>query len=281
MEFTSHGNSQVRDTINFEVAGRVFTLKQHRHVINGNLQEVVGQFCDTSELMIKNVREDEIAELELDIHRLCWLLSFACLSEVVFYGYDYPANQNTERRLAANGKLDFFRPTLQIRDGKVVKSFIEQTFNNYTSLESSRKLYVVIHYMLLIETNSLPIEAKLALSFVLLENLKSSYAHSKNIPYINNFFRKGPNPNKKSATYGFSELLKMMLNEVGMTNDLSMVKKTRNEIIHSGLTELPYDEAHKLYDEIHDLIREYLLRLLDYRGEYLIYSSGSNTIAFI
>ena len=279
MEFTSHGNSQVRDTINFEIAGRVFTLKQHRHIIIGNLQEVVGQFCDTSELMIKNVKEDEIAELELDIHRLCWLLSFACLSEVVFYGYDYPANQSTGHRWAANGKLDFFRPTLQIRDGKVVKSFIEQTFNNYKSLENTRKLYAAIHYMLLIETNDLPLEAKLALSFVLLENLKSTYAESKDIPYINGRFRK--ERTKESKPYGFKELLEMMLKEIGMTNDLSVVTKTRNKIIHSGLTQLPYDKAQKLHDDIHDLNREYILRLLGYRGEYLTYSSASNTTSSI
>ena len=281
MEITEHEKSWVRDTINFEVSGRVFTLKQHQSIVKGNFNELKGQFCDSSVLTIQNVKEDELAEIESDTHKLCWLLSFACLSNVVFYGYDYPVNQNTGRRWAASGRLDFFRPTIEIRDGEIVKLFIEQTFNNYKSLESSRKLNVVIHYMLLIENNNLPTEAKLALTFVLLENLKSSFAHSKNIPYIDGFFRQGKNPNKKSATYGFMELAKMMFNEVGINKDLSQVKDTRNEIIHSGLTQLSQYSAIKLHDDIHDLCREYLLRLLGYRGEYLLYSSGSNTVVTI
>lgn len=281
MEITGNEKSWVRDTINFEICGRVFTLKQNRQIVKGGFQKLQGEFCETSELIIKNVKEDELAELESDIRRLCWLLSFACLSNVVFYGYDYPANQNTGRRWAVSGKLGYFRPTIEIRDGEIVKSFIEQTFNKYKTLESSRKLNVVIHYMLLIENYKLPIEAKLALSFVLLENLKSSFAHSKNIPYIGNRFKKGENPNKKSLNYEFRELLEMMLKEVNMNKNLDQVIKVRNEIIHSGLTELPYDKAQKLYEDTHDLYREYLLRLLGYHGEYRIYSSVSNTAASI
>jgi hypothetical protein len=208
-------------------------------------------------------------------------LSFACLSNVVFYGYDYAENQNTGRRWAASGRLDFSRPTIEIRDGGIVKSFVEQTFNNYKSLENPRKLNVAIHYMLLIENNDLPTEAKLALSFVLLENLKSSFAHSNDIEYKNNSFWKKDNLTKKSSKYSFKELLEMMFNEVGMANDLSQVKTIRDEIIHSGLTQLHQDCAVKLHDDIHDLCREYLLKLLGYNGEYLLYSSGSNTIATI
>lgn len=281
MEITGNEKSWVRDTIKFEISERVFTLKQHKNIVKGNFNELKGQFCDTSVLTLQNVKEDELAEIESDTHKLCWLLSFACLSNVVFYGYDYPANQNTGRRWTTSEKLDFFRPTIEIRDGEIVKSFIEQTFNNYKSLENSRKLNVAIHYMLLIENNNLPTEAKLALSFVLLENLKSSFAHSKKIPYKNNYFRIVPKPQKERDSYSFEVLLKMMFDEVGITNDLSLVKETRNEIIHSGLTQLSQDSAIKLHDDIHDFCREYLLRLLGYRGEYLLYSSGSNTVVTI
>ncbi|MDP3609041.1 MAG: hypothetical protein Q8R74_08215 [Methylophilus sp.] len=281
MEFTKHENSWIRDTINFEIGNRTFSLKQNSTMIKGNFKETNGLFFDSSELSIQNVKEDELPEIESDVHRLCWLLSFATLSNVTFYGYDFPTNQNTGRRWASSGKLEFFRPTIDIRDGVAVKSFIEQTFTNYKALENSRKLNVAIHYMLLIENNNLPTEAKLALIFVLLESLKSSFAYSKNISYIKGFFRKGNNPNKNSDTYGFMELLEMMFNEVGITKDLSQVKDTRNEIIHSGLTQLSHDSAIKLHDDIHDLCREYLLKLLGYRGEYLLYSSGSNTVVTI
>ncbi len=281
MEMTKHENSWIRDTINFEIGNRTFTLKQNSRIIQGHFNELKGSFCETSELIVKDVQEDELAEIESDVHRLCWLLSFACLSNVAFYGYDYPTGQNTGHRWAAIGRLDFFRPTIEISNGETVKSFVEQTFNNYKSLEGRRKLNEAIHYILSIEINKLPIEAKLALSFILLENLKSSFAHSKNIPYISGYFRKGSSPNKKSPAYSFRELLKMMLDDVGITKDLSQIKSIRDEIIHSGLTQLPYDKQIELHHDIHDLCREYLLRLLGYRGVYLLYSSGSNTVVTI
>lgn len=281
LEITKHENSWIRDTINFEIGNRTFTLKQNSTIVKGNFKEINGLFFDSSELTIQNVEEYELTAIESDVHRLCWLLSFACLSNVVFYGYDYPTGQNTGRRWAANGRLDFSRPSIEIRDGGIVKSFVEQTFNNYKSLENPRKLNVAIHYMLLIENNSLPTEAKLALSFVLLENLKSSFAHSNDIEYKNNYFWKKDNLTKKSSKYTFEELLEMMFNEVGIAKDLSQVRTIRNDIIHSGLTQLHHDDAVKLHDDIHDLCREYLLKLLGYNGEYLLYSSGSNTIATI
>ena len=40
MEITEHEKSWVRDTINFEVSGRVFTLKQHQSIVKGNFNEL-------------------------------------------------------------------------------------------------------------------------------------------------------------------------------------------------------------------------------------------------
>ncbi|MDP8567350.1 hypothetical protein [Methylophilus aquaticus] len=281
LDFTKCGSTNLRDTIDFEISGRIFSLKQHPEIAKGNFNELKGKFFASSELTIKDVSENDLVGVESDVHALCWLLSFATLSNVTFYSYAYPANLNTGRRWTTSGTLEFFRPTIEIRDGETVKSFIEHTFHNYKALENSRKLNVAIHYLLLIETSNLPTEAKLGLIFMLLENLKSTYAHTKNIPFRSGFFRKEPRPSKGKDTYSFEELLKMMFDEVGISKELDQVIIVRNEIIHSGLTELSHDAAVKLHDEIHDLCREYLLSLLGYRGEYLLYSSGSNTVARI
>jgi hypothetical protein len=42
----------------------------------------------------------------------------------------------------------------------------------------------------------------------------------------------------------------------------------RNEIIHSGIARRTYARQCALYETTHDLIREYLLRLLKYKGRY-------------
>lgn len=60
-----------------------------------------------------------------------------------------------------------------------------------------------------------------------------------------------------------------MLDEVGMTKELQGVVDLRNEIVHSGLSRMPHSELWKAYEEIHDLFREYLLRLLGFQGHYL------------
>ena len=70
-----------------------------------------------------------------------------------------------------------------------------------------------------------------------------------------------------------------MLNEVGMKKGLKRIIRLRNEIIHSGLSRKSHRAQFTMYEKIHDIIREYLLRLLKYHGNYLIYSSASNTIA--
>lgn len=68
-----------------------------------------------------------------------------------------------------------------------------------------------------------------------------------------------------------------MFEDVGMNPRLKQVVRLRNEIIHFGLSRKPYASLRKDYDYCHDIVREYLLRLLCYDGEYLLYSHGART----
>lgn len=274
-----NGGVTARDTIEFDCSGHRLVLWQRPEVISKGPEKFKGRFCETSEIIVRNVQQDAVPDALATIDRVCWLLSFAGLSKTMRYGYDYPDGNPTQHRETVAGVADFFRPTIEIRDGKAVKSFIEQTYGNYVRLETSRKLNVVIDYMLQAERKGLPTECKLIFAFVLFENLKDTFGRSKSIPFVDGFFRVAATP--KSKTISFKKMLIMMLDEVGMTKELQGVVDLRNEIVHSGLSRMPHSELWKAYEEIHDLFREYLLRLLGFQGHYLLYTGAGSVSASI
>jgi hypothetical protein len=277
---TAYGTSPIRDTVEFHCGGQIFILKQKPTVINGQISDFRGRFCETSEILVRDVQPSQVQKTLQAIDRICWLLSFAGLSQVVCYGHDYQDGGLNQSRQTVIGTAESFRPTLNIEDGALVKSFIEQTYPNFVSLEKSRKINVVINYLLEAERRSQPIECKLIFAFILLENLKYTFATSKLIPYVKGFFRKGPGA--KDKTYSFKELLECMFRDVGMpTASLKQIITLRNELIHSGLSRNSLQQNWTIYEEIHDLLREYLLRLLGYHGNYLTYVSQGNAQATI
>lgn len=276
---TSQGGSSMRDTIEFHCGGQVFIFKQKLSVVNGQISDFKGRFCETSEILVHGVKPSEIQKTLQAIDRICWLLSFAGLSPVLCYKYDYPVEKSTQYRSTLSKTAEFFRPTLEIRDGKLVKSFIEQTYPNFVRLEKSRKLNVVIDYLLQAERQAQPTECRLIFAFVLLENLKDTFARSKSIPYLKGFFRK--TPSAKGPKYSFEELLELMFREVRMRRGLKRIIKLRNELIHSGLSRKSHQQKWAMYEKVHDLVREYILRLLGYHGNYLTYVSSSNVQAIV
>lgn len=274
---TREGQNFTRDKIELSCDGRSLTIKQRREVAIARYRELLGAFAETTEVVVPDVVATDVNRTLAIVDRVCWLLSFAGLSRVVRYGHTYPDGTRSASYHSVFGTAEFFRPTLEIHDGRLIKSFIEQTYPTFKRLEKSRKLPVVIDYLLQAERPSQPTECKLLFAFVLLENLKDTFARAKGIPYVKGFFRKGAGP--KAAKYSFEELLQLMLAEVGMRRGLKRIVRLRNEIVHSGLSRRPHSKNRAMYEKIHDILREYLLRLLGYRGQYLVYSLASNGVA--
>mgnify|MGYP005806217289 CR=1 FL=1 len=277
--FTRERQHVTRDTIELVCDGKTLVLKQRPDVASGRFQALKGTFADTTQILVSDVAGSEVTKTLDIVYRVCWLLSLAGLSRVVCYGYDYPDRSGNSSRHTAFGTAEFFRPTLEIRDGRLIKAFIEQTYPTFKRLERSRKLNVVIDYLLQAERPSQPTECKLLFAFVLLENLKDTFARSKGIPYQKGFFRKSVGP--RSRKYSFEELLQLMFADVRMRRGLKRIVRLRNDIVHSGLTRRPHAKNWAMYERIHDIVREYLLRVLGYRGEYLVYSRGSNAVAMV
>jgi hypothetical protein len=101
--------------------------------------------------------------------------------------------------------------------------------------------------------------------FVLLENLKHTFALQNGYHFINNYFYDARGHRKT-----FKQLLKEMLNAVSMDPNLTNIINLRNEIIHSGISILTFDAKYNMYIACQNLFREYFLRLLNYRGEYFL-----------
>src|SRR5438067_7084655 len=73
----------------------------------------------------------------------------------------------------------------------------------------------------------------------------------------------------QAPTHAFKELLKLMLCDVKMgKTGLKEPVKLRNAIIHSGIATARPGTLHKMYDSVQDILREYVLRLLNYKGQF-------------
>jgi hypothetical protein len=66
-----------------------------------------------------------------------------------------------------------------------------------------------------------------------------------------------------------------MLLEVGVRRSVKRLVDVRNRIVHRGLAEVPYGTLFNYNDRLQDLVREYVLRLLKYRGPFGRYSGRS------
>ena len=63
-----------------------------------------------------------------------------------------------------------------------------------------------------------------------------------------------------------------------MRKGLKQIVSLRNEIIHSGLSRKSHSRQMIMFERIQDLVREYIFRLLGYRGEFFTYASQGMAI---
>jgi hypothetical protein len=268
--------SWVRNNIPLSAFGYSMLLTQDMDVLKSKQSELQGQFIQTSQIFIKNLTS--IDDLELNITMLTEMLSLATNSQVGFIGWKLVSGESLNacqgRRLSIVGCYSAFRPPFcLIRSGQAV-SFIESCWQIYSKLRAIRKLHVAIDLFTIPDARQLPLELKLATTFILLENLKASYAAGV---YQ---FKKGRYRNSDGKTLDYAPLVKEMFKQVGMP-ETDTWANLRNDIIHSGLCELSPEDMGKQFSLCRDAITEYLLRLLGYQGEFFLYSGRGDTSKII
>lgn len=284
-EVTRNGDNWIRDRVVFNCGGRSFLFRQKPEIVKNQLSQFKDCFAETTEVVVTDVAVSDLQDVLAAIDHICWLLSFVGTCRVMRFGYEYPNGSGLVSQQSVSGIGRFFRPVLDIHDGTRVKSLIEQTYDKYTQFEQVRKLPVVIDYLAQAEAPSQPIEVKAVLAFVALESLKHTFAVEQGIRYEQGAFRKSTwvpgGKNKKSDTYTFKQLVGMMLGGVNMSRNLDAAYRLRNELIHSGFSSESFNRKFELYENVHDLIREYMLRLLGYRGHFALYSNPMGDTAEI
>jgi len=227
----------------------------------------------TSRIEIGGVKQFSVGESI--VNDICRLLTFAAISQVV--PFEYRMGRHV-RRISVSGQSWQFRPVISITDGDLTASYLEKVWPIYRKEKRRRKIAEVIEMLTFAELPLQPLEIRLAQIFIILENLKGTYARARGYPFVKGRFRRASTPSKtdpnKERPWSFEKLLAEMLNDVKMKPRLHRVIQLRNEIIHFGLSRKPYESLIKHYDSCQDIVREYLLRFLRYDGFYLVYSKA-------
>jgi len=259
-----------RNLTRLNVAG--FGLELHlRTDLPANLFDLVGQCIHTTNLFVRNVGPGDVPRLRKVIGYACELLSFATESRVLPYGFEYPLG-SFGGKTAMVGTVQGLRPPFW--QPEHVKGFVELCFDNYVKLRDPRKLHVVIDYIHHSIMSGLASEAHLAIACIAFENFRFNWALIAGYPFLDGFFReKGATAAKPGSVVGIARHLTEMFAEVGMNSDPKRIVDTRNEVIHTGL----FGNVHNntTYEFMETALREYFLRVVGYKGEFLPYIGGS------
>jgi hypothetical protein len=268
--------SWVRNNIPLSAFGYSMLITQDMDVLKSKQSELHGQFIQTSQVLINDVKSSR--DMEEKMNMLAEMLSFATNSQVGFIGWKHIKGESEDSCLGLRWTIGgcysaVNSPFCLVRSTQAVH-FIESCWQAYSKLRLSRKLNVAIDLYTIPDAKQLPLELKLATTFILLENQKASYA-AENYVFKDGWYR-----DQQGRQQKFNPLVKGMFQQVGMP--LSDTWSTlRNDIIHSGLCELSPEDMHKQYSLCRDAITEYLLRLLGYQGEFFLYSGRGDTSKII
>ena len=264
------GGAWTRGLIRLSLTGFDLELRQEPWVISGTTwSDVRGIWRHTTTFRIDTVSEQERDSAVECVRALSELLSFITASEVAFFGWHHPVGPTTARRWSSSGFTNYFIPVLDTHNGELVRSFLETAWPHFSKERARRKFAEVFHYLALAEREDTPLELQLAIQFVVLEQLKHSFAISNGYVFIKPFFHvPGTVKPSKATRRGFQALLQAMFASAGMTPALADIVDLRNEILHSGLSARPFTELVAMKGSVIAIVREYLLRLLQYKGRF-------------
>lgn len=222
------------------------------------LTEVSGRTVHTTTITFARLSPRRRARAESVAVDVCWLLAFATMSPVRPFRFAFG---NTSRGLTTTQRAQSFIPTIALATELQVRDFLLATWTQYRRLARSRKLRRVIDYLVISEHPDQPIEVRTLLLLTALESLKSTHS-----------------PGRRGD---FERRVRTMLLQVGLRPGLKLLVKLRNRLIHEGLAGVPYSSLSSHQARLHDLLREYLLRLLGYQGCFLLYSQSGRGFGHI
>ena len=285
----------IRDTTIIQCEGFIFEFKQHNIHLKQN--ESLNKTIITTTITVRDIVNEQVSQVLEIIDNLCCLLSFAQQSLVHRCGHKIGSVEH-----GTNCSGIVINPPANIIEsrGEKIRDFIEQVYPTFKELKSSRQLPVVFGYLCEAKRGSLALEASLILHYVLIENLKHTFAQDKGFKLKDGKYSHPQYPpqdyhckNKEEYCFdeylgkyihklygkcGSAEMTRRMFEANGINRNSEAIKITlnkRNTMIHEGVL-LPvgdpnyFEQAYQDLCAVNDLIKEYLLRVLGYKGKYFL-----------
>jgi hypothetical protein len=275
--------SWARDKTQLKLGDYAVTIKQRKSALKMDGNEWRGKQHDTSTIFVSKVSSLEEGEIVVD--DLCWLLSFAHSSHIQAYQYSHGKRAKGH---GVHGTYNQWRPPFHSGVGKV-SDFVQQAWPNYQKLKATRPLPAFVHMIGASDLGNGLLEGQISASVQCLESIKSYFALSEGARYkiaenASGTFWRG----KKEMHFG--ELLKLALEDVGMKlpSSFDTIRRLRNALIHRGFIRetdnvtkfvfrnVPAGGMHSamfgVMEDAQDILREYMLRLLGYKGKWCAYS---------
>jgi len=248
-----------------------------------------GTLIATSRVTVTNVAQ--YGEGESIVTDLSFLLSFAQSSLIVPFNFRF---QGEGHSYSTSGFVGAWRPPFDCSLNAELTNFVQRAWEPFRRLKDTRSLPSLIHLIAHADNGNL-IELKLLQVIVCLENVKAYWALSEGGKY-------GIQENSQGEfvqggrRVGFERLLFHALRDAGMQGPnhakWSRIKKVRNAIIHRGVIpptsksaqdvfgagtspDAVYGKMLEVIEDCHDVLREFLLRLLAYKGPFHPYSVPS------
>ncbi|QXW25712.1 hypothetical protein KXJ74_15795 [Acinetobacter johnsonii] len=292
--FSTYNNQRVRDTTTIQCECFKFEFKQLN--IKQKQKDFVNQSIITTKITIENISSDQIEQILGIIDDFCWLLSFIQQSPVCRHGYKINSNESWTSCLGV-----IANPLNNIIEsyGKEIRNFIEQVYPTFKKIKSARQLTVIFGYLCEANRASLALEISLISHYVAIENLKNTFALDNNYEYLGQNFTHKNFPHLDSApldienywppkgkrkkyihkTYGQISSTEMTLRMFEANNfqraEIMPFLNKRHTIIHEGIL-LPFGDinyskqAIEDLRDVSDLLRQYLLTLINYQGSYYL-----------
>ncbi|ATC86766.1 hypothetical protein PARC_a2258 [Pseudoalteromonas arctica A 37-1-2] len=179
----------VRNIMPLSVNGFDLELIQDKSLISCPPSKLIGKFVHSTSIIAQDAPDNSLDELIETIHKITVMLSLATDSQVRFYKCT-DATGMALREWSVNGVYYYFRPPLCTINTQCIVQLIEKSYATFERVEKSYKLRAAVELFVTSGALNLPFELKLAAIFVLLENLKSSYAENNGYIFQNGFYEK-------------------------------------------------------------------------------------------
>lgn len=281
---TRRGDGWTRNKFKIKLEGHAVTIVQRARVLKMSVNAARGKLIESSTVRVAGIQSYEQGR-EL-VEDLCELLSFARHTRIAAYEFRF-GNRKTGHSIVA--ACNQFRPPFGAGVGEL-SDFITQVWPAYRAQKNARALRGLIHMITLTDAEGTVLETKVTMAMQCLESIKTYFALAEGHRFSITETREGKFINARGKEVSFRDLLTHALRDVGMPLPASFTQivRLRNALIHRGFIRetdrvtqyifgaLPpgamFNAIFETMEHVQDIAREFVLRLLNYKGLFLLYS---------